>query len=217
MRDNRINRSSNEFHESGVGILSLVVSNADLSVLPDVILVGKLDSVLVHSSPQLILLKGPSLLVGPQVSIRGFLSGQLGIVVLLLSLQEESLGNKLIISLELGIEGALLRVEGAIPVSLGTAVTCMIEIRCSFEGCEGTGLAGLSGSVGISSSLGSGSCSGVSKSGNIKSVLGGVVLGGNSVIICLRFLKGWLVIVIWETLVAPSVVLATGILEDDCL
>ena len=108
------------------------MSNVDLGFLVDVILNGKLDSILGHSSPELILLEGPSLLVGGKVLIRSSLLGQPSVIILLLSLEEESLGNKLVISLKLGIESTLLSVEGTVPGTLFLAVCGTISIASSF-------------------------------------------------------------------------------------
>ena len=208
--------SSDEFHESGVRVLSLVVSNVDLGVLPDVVLISELDSVLVHSLMELVLLEGPSLFVGGQVLIRGFLGSLLSVEILLLSLKEEGLGDELVISLELGVISGFLGMERSIPGSLLTAVGGSIFVVSAGEGGKSTGLGRLSSSIGISGSLGGGSSCGVGEGGDIKCILGSVVLIGFLDIISSSFIKGRLIIVIRKTLIAPRAFTAVVLrLEDD--
>merc|ERR1711988_1556423 len=99
--------------ESSVSSLSLVVLALDLRGLGGSVLIDVLESVLVLTSLELILLPCNSGIVGSEVSIGSVLGSGGGIKISLLSGLNKVLGNFVIESLKVGIEGSLLGLDGS--------------------------------------------------------------------------------------------------------
>ena len=176
-------------------------------------LVDELESVLVLSSHELILLVGNSLLVGLQVGIRGSLgsggSGQISV----LSSGNKLLGLSVIESLQGCIQGSLLGLDGGGMSSLSTLESCSILVASGGE-------LGSSSSLGLTSfiiGLLGGSLlvlSGLEVSGSGGGGLGGTVESlGLGDVVSLGLVEGWDIEVVWETLVAPFALAV--ILEED--
>jgi hypothetical protein len=200
---------SKGLEESAVGSLSLVVLALDLGSLGGGVLVDVLESVLVLTSLELVFLPCNSGIVGSEVSIGGGLGSGSGIKISLLSGLNEVLGNFVIESLEVGIEGSLLSMNGGTVGGLSSTESRSVSVWGGSELGSGLRLGSTSGGIstsssglmGISSSLSSGSLV-VGLGGTVESVVLGNLIGVSGI-------SGWLIEVISETLVAPFTLAVT--------
>ena len=84
----------------------------DLRHLNGGVLVNELESILVLTSQELVLLVGNSVLVGLEVGIRFVLGISGGVKISSFSIEDVGLLNMVIESLELGIKGGILVTDG---------------------------------------------------------------------------------------------------------
>ena len=167
------------------------------------VLVDELESVLVLTSDELVGLPGESLLVSMKVGIGAGLGSGGSIEVSLLSVHNQSLGDEVVIGLELGIKSGFLLFDGSTVGSLHSWEGSVLVVGGGELGSS-SALGGTGGGIGISSSGGSGLRCGLGTLSDLEGLGGGVIVVGLNNIIGLSFLKVTLVIVVGETLVAPG-------------
>merc|ERR550514_913010 len=93
----------------------------DLRLLGSGVLVNELESILVLSSLELILLVSNSLLVGIEVGIGGLLGGGGGSEISVLSIENVSILDLLVSSLQRSIKSSLVGLDsGLISISVGS-------------------------------------------------------------------------------------------------
>lgn len=167
------------------------------------IFINESKSVLVETSDQLILLVSDSLLVGLEVSIRVVLISGGVVKISCLSGGDHGHCIQMVGSLQLGIEGSLLVLDGGGVDTLSGAEAGSVLVG---GGSEVSGSGGLgSGGIGISRNLSIVVSLGGSLVGLSDGVSSGGLLedGGLVGVVGLGSSEGSLIQVVWETLVAP--------------
>merc|ERR1719263_2643392 len=139
-KPNLYSEGSKGLEESAIGSFSLIVLALNLGGLGGGVLVDELESVLILTLNELILLPGNSVLVGLQVGIRGGLSSGGGSKVSVGSGRDESLGNIVISGFEGSIKSGLLGLNGSGIGGLSLLEALSVLVVSTSEGSGSGGL-----------------------------------------------------------------------------
>merc|ERR1712070_433621 len=150
----------------------------DLRGLGSGVLINVLESILILTLDELILLIGNSLLVALQVGIGSSLGSSGGSEISVLSSGDESLGTLIISSLESSIKGSLLSVNSGTVGSLSSLERSSVLVVSSSESSGGIGLGSTSSGISSSGSSSRGGSGGLGSVGIVVSDGGTVEMLG---------------------------------------